>query len=423
MKPTKKELALRDARDLFASPPTDTAAQAEAAKLMQERFRLTRAEIGNVLGITTRQVLTRLAEYKNYAAKGLIPTGNIPLGLLEEPAEEVKEDFLESQSRTEINRETKELVKIDVVLDRIAEKVAGTLPSKNELRRIDEAFRLAKKQRRRIKGDEEGVSATVSDWHLGLVNEYYNLDTARDILNRFVGKIIRLTDLHRMQCPVRRVYLNLIGDNIQGSYANFSSQRWTTTLASVDQTQMLVEAMVGVIENLLVEFDEVEVSGCHGNHGYILPGKTTTEPDQANYETIAHRTLQWAFRHNKRVKFNLLEGRWYQIVNMYGYRLAMLHGHTIPGAGSFDGIQSAVRKLNMPDYDGMIMGHFHRAGRIPLPMFFGSRVPRTLYLNGTAIIGDDHSERFGSAHTQEWWIKFLGNGRVTAEYPVPLYAR
>jgi hypothetical protein len=414
---------MEQTKGLFCERPRSIEAQAEAAMILKTSLKLTRSEIGAVLDLSHRQVMSRLHRYKYYVASKSIPTAELNWDYHgNSPKAALVEDEQERLEKNAMNRESSAILRADVFEDRLAGAMALHLPTTQTLKGIDTLHKEYAAKRTKAKGHEEVAMATISDAHFGLVNEYFNVEMAKAALKLYLRKVIRLTDLHRFQCPVKTIHVNLLGDNIQGSGANFPNQRWTTLLSAVDQCEVFTEVAVEFIQELLVEFDNVVVNCQYGNHGYLAPKSSNSEPDHANYETLIHRSLAWAFRSNKRVQFNIGK-EWFQSVTVFDQRFLLTHGHAVKGAGSLDGIVSVLRKWAdiLPQFHHVILGHFHRLNRLALPRVFGTNMQRTCYMNGTAVMGDDFIQQFGSAHTNEYWFKFVGPGRVTAEYAVSLY--
>jgi hypothetical protein len=397
--------------------------QAEIAKILQTEYKLSRQEIANVMGLTLRQVQTRLVSFKAYAAKGLIPTGMPFVSWKENPRETVIKDEEERIARGYANAEAKEALDASIFEERFAAAVAKHIPTERNIEHVESMYFQNFINRMPSSGSEEAAVAVMSDWHYGLENSIFNAGVAQEVINRFVNKTIRLTELHRTQCPVKTLYFCPIGDNLQGSSGNFPAQRWTVHSTAVDQAEVLTGTLVRMIERWLIEYDKIIVYPRRGNHGNLYPKKVSVEPDHANIETVVHRTLRWIFKDNPRVEVHCNDEEWYTLANFMGVKALLTHGDAIPGAGSFDGILGTFRKLNdiLPTHDIAIMGHFHRRASLPMPSPFGSRKPRTLYLNGTAVLGDTHGEQYGAAHSTQWWNLFVNNERVTAEYAVSLY--
>lgn len=404
-------------------PTFDNPAQAEFCHALQSKFKLTRAQIANVTDLTERQVKTRLKQYRKFVATGEIPSveyAEVKPSDSTAALDDLIDEELSKEEQSVANSEGTFLVRKRMIEDAIAEAAARCMPSSHDLKAVEKLWRSARTRpsKRRV----ETAVALKSDWHVGLENNHYNDKVAIEVNDRFIRKTLRLTELHRTQCEVRKIVYILAGDNIQGSSANFPAQRWTVRLTAADQTEIYIGTEVKNIETLLVDYDEVEVVAMPGNHGNIYPKKTSVEPAHANFETMAHRALRWAFRNEPRVKF-ILTDEWYNVIDIDSYKLLVTHGHHISGGGSLDGIRASFRKLQdiLPYFDAFAVGHFHQFARLTMPQSFNSHRPRAGFMNGTAILGDTHSDQFGSAHSNQWWNFFVHDGSLTAEYPVNLY--
>lgn len=398
--------------------------EAEACKVLQQKFKLTRAQIALVLGLTERQAQTRLKQYRKYVATGEIPSKEFAnLGVQSEPfpIREVIEDEFERREGAAATKQAKVLIDNDILMEKIADRIAALLPSKSDLSKIDKLYKATRPKSVRGRGEECAV-ATMSDLHLCLTTHDHDYERGMRANDTFVRKVISLTDLHRHHCNVRTLHLNALGDLIQGT-ANYPSQRWDVDRPSVDQAEALVAVMVRNIETFLLHFDNVVVNWANGNHEYIVGKKQTTDPDISSWGQVAVRALVWAFRHNSRVTFNIPK-TWYQIVDIAGSKFMLTHGHAMAGSGSFDSIVATARKWAdvVPPHDYLILGHFHRLASLPLPKAYGSRIQRAVYVNGTAVGSDEFIEKMGGSPVTQWWLFFVKQGRgVTAEHKINLY--
>ncbi len=417
---SKKQQSLDSARDLFVNPPTDIVEQAEAAKYLKDTLSLTRPEIALTLGITDRQVKTRLVEWKNYVLKGQIPTGMLPLGNAI-PMEEVIFDVESKALETKLNKESTLIAKEDIFLTKLTTAIAPYLPTKHDLTAVEKLYREAFSGPRTHKEEEEEAVATMSDLHLYLTEKDHTVATGLQANDNFMKKVLRLTELQRSHCRVDTINLNVIGDMTQGT-ANFSNQRWTVDRPACDQAEGFTEVLVKDINLLLVNYGKVKVNVRNGNHGYIVPGKTSPDPAHSNWDTVIGRSIKWAFKDHPRVEINLSED-WYTIVEVMGTKILLTHGHDISGGGNFDQLIRTVNKWQaiLPEFSICIMGHFHRIACLPLPREHGSTKPRTLYTNGTAVISDSFLQRMGGSPTSQWWLMFFGKRGLTNEYRVDLY--
>lgn len=420
MKPSKSEIKLQSAKELFISPPTNIVEQAEAAKILRDDLKLSRAQIAEVLGITIRQVRTRLVSWKTYVLRGDIPTGKLPSLSSEEPLQEVLKDEEARLEILETRYVSKDILKQDTFLTKMTQAIAPYLPTSHDLSYIETIYKKSQKEESSHK-DLEVAVATMSDLHLCLNTKSHTFETGAKANDRFMSKVFKLTDLQRTHKNIKTLHINALGDLIQGT-ANFSNQRWSVDRPSINQAEALTEILVRDIELSLVNFENVVVNFREGNHGYIVSAKTSPDPDFSNWETVVGRSLQWAFRNHPRVKINLSED-WYSIVDILGTKMLLTHGHAVSGSGSFDNLIKTVNKWHaiLPHFDICVQGHWHRLARLPLPRSHYSERPRVLYVNGTSVKEDDFLQRMGGSPTPQWWLFFVGERGVTNEYAVDLY--
>ncbi len=418
-KQTKKQRA----SEIFENPPQSFEAQAEAAYILKSNLRLSRQEIADVLGLTLRQAMTRLSRYKYLVAKGLIPTAELSWAYSTAPIAEVVEDEQERLEKSSVNREATQSIRREILEDKLATAVAPLLAqAQKNVPAIERLHRDLLKKQRAPKTAPQDVVATMSDLHLELNTPGHPREKSYHAVDNFVATVLRLTELHRQTNPVNTLHLLALGDLIQGT-SNYPNQRWDVLEAAVDQAERLTKLLVGVIETLAVHFKTIEIHWGNGNHEYMSPKKTNPDPDQSSWGTVIARSLKWAFRDNPRIQFHIPE-TWYSIANVRGYRFLLTHGHAVKGSGSIDGLISQCRRWAdvLPEHDYVVMGHFHRLAKAPLPRRSTSAHHRYLYMNGTAVESDEFLEQFGSSPVSQWWVFFVNDKRgVTAEYSVDLY--
>lgn len=416
--------AAEDLREILFCLPAEEAErkdiQAEICKYLQTKYGLTRKQIAAVMGMTVRTVCTRLASYSGLVADGIIPTGALNG---EGHLEELLTDFAEGKQASLENKYGKERIAHLSAENAFTEKAAVLLPSQEHMDYLVSLRGALRAAEPHGQGQEEAAVALTSDLHYGLVNKDYDSALSASLFHSYLDKVIRLTNIKRSQCPVRTCYLVANGDGIQGSN-NFANQRWTTVESSLDQSIGLTKLYIQGIEKLLTSFDKVVFVGTSGNHSYIAPRKTSTEPNHATYEHMVYHSLSLAFRSNPSVEIQYSK-EWYIIVPILGgLRLLAHHGHALSGGGNYEAVSAVVRKWGdvLPDTFNLItLGHFHRSARLGMPKDRTTGNHRTIYMTGTAILGDDHSLQFGSSHQNEWVVLFATDSRVTSEYWVDLY--
>lgn len=406
-------------------PPQSIPAQSEAANLLKTRLSLTRNEIADVLGLSVRQVMSRLHRYKYFVANGEIPSKEVNWDYAgDSPFASVVEDEQERLEKNALNREAVETVRRNIFEEKLAEAVAPIVAqARANVPAIERLHRdYCKTHAKKPKTAEQDVVAVMSDLHLELNTPGHPQEKSYTAVDNFVATVLRLTELHRETNRVNTLHLLALGDLIQGT-SNYPNQRWDVLIPAIDQAEKMTALLVIALERLAVHFETVEVWWGNGNHEYINPKKTNTDPDQASWGTVIARALKWAFRDNKRIKFHIPE-TWYSVADIKGSRFLLTHGHSVKGSGNFDGLVAQCRKWAdvLPAHDYVVMGHFHRTASLPLPRAFGSTKHRYLYMNGTAVESDEFLEQFGGSPVSQWWCFFVNEKRgITAEYKVDLY--
>ena len=399
--------------------PIGTSEEAECAKVLKDTYRLTRADIGEVMGLSTRQVMTRLVEYKNYVAKGLIPSTKYSQVYNEDPREEVLGDEAERRNRLSLNRESRHLLATTLFEDRLATALAEITPTERDFTFIKSLHVKLPKVKRK---SSQSAFATISDLHAHLSTLGHPAGKSRIAMRNFMRKIKRLTELQRESFNVDTLYAMILGDIMQGT-SNYPNQRWDVDAAAIDQAKGVAEILIEFIEFALTIFDKIVVVWANGNHEYIEPHKTSTDPDHSSWGTVIANYLQYAFRNEPRFEIKIPE-TWYQIVDIEGYKFMVTHGHVVSGGGTYEKLIAQARKWQdiLPQFDYLCMGHFHRYAELPLPRAYGSRTDRKLLMNGTAVESDDFLERGGGSPTPLWWMGFVSaNHGITNKYDVRLY--
>jgi len=427
--PTKAEIKLAEANetlgDLCANPLRSIEAESEAAMYLKTKLKFTRQQIADFLGLSHRQVMTRLHMYALYAERGSIPTaeyaGRFGKTTSEEtPREGVILDEMERQTRSVVTKIKNDLMRSDILQQRIVDACVLKLPSAANMGAVEELYAAATRTRSKTKGSEQTAIAGNSDLHLCLQNANHTFEDGMRANDNYVKKVIRLTDIQRNSFPVSKLHYNVLGDNLQGT-ANFPHQKWDVDRASIDQAEALAEVLVKNIQTYLIHFDELTVNLVWGNHAKII--QNNVDPLHSNWEQVAHKMVQFAFRDNPRVKFNFAT-TWWLHVDVMGTGMLLTHGDAAKGASGLDSIVNLYRKWSdiLPPYDIAFQGHIHRFNRLALPRKFGTRRPRTLYIHGTAVKEDEHTSQFGGSPSNQWWIIFVNKERgVTVEYAADLY--
>lgn len=421
MKPIER---LKNALEEFKGKKFETfEGQCEAAKYIQDKHKLGRADIALILELSERQVKTRLSSgLLNCVAKGLIPSVEFEskTGFSSKAAIEVLKDEDAKSENLKLGSEARNVLKMSHFSDKLLAAIGSQLPSEEMLERLKlyaasfKTFRVNNENR-----PTKIAMATMSDAHFFQVSGTFNPEVAQKANFMYFHQVFERTRLARMHSNIDTIHLNLLGDNMQGT-ANYDNQRWDADRPSIDQAEWLTKIYVGNVIACLQHFDHVVINGMPGNHGKIT--KNSTDPDYSNWETVVLRSLQWAFRTHNRVTFNLTDD-WYQIIEANGQKFMLTHGHAMHGAGNYDNVVSTIRKWQdtLEYFDYVVLGHFHRLAMLPLTRNKSNPKHRFVFMNGCYPTEDSFIEKFGASHTNLQWLFFIGEAGITDAIDIELY--
>jgi len=222
------------------------------------------------------------------------------------------------------------------------------------------------------KYDSEATAVVLaSDWHVEetvdpqKVNfkNKYNLDIAKQRADEFFQSTLKLILKEQQNVKINTLVLALLGDFISGNIHDELLEN--CSLRPIDASIFAENLLVSGIEFLLQNSDLNIVIPCHvGNHARITH-KIHFSTEQGNsLETIIYYHLSNYFKNNKRVTF-LISDSYYQIVNIYDYKIRFHHGHAIKSGGGIGGIYpptykaiSQWQKIEHADLD--CFGHLHQ---------------------------------------------------------------
>ena len=226
-----------------------------------------------------------------------------------------------------------------------------------------------------------------SDWHWGEsvspdeianVNEF-NLEIAHDRAKRMVERTIDLL-FGRLNNPsYDGLVLALGGDMICGT---IHEELVANSTPIMPQVLSLYDALIGVIDAMLVHFDNLFIPCVTGNHGRTTRKPVAKDRAATNYDWLTYQLLERRYRADKRVTFMIPDGPdcHYRI---YNQRYLLTHGDQFRSGGdSIIGPLGPITRgahkkasrnaaLDM-DFDTMICGHFHRLMQLPSLIVNGS---------------------------------------------------
>jgi hypothetical protein len=281
----------------------------------------------------------------------------------------------------------------------------------------------------RRKAKEEVAIALFSDIQLAKVTPDYNSEIAEQRVLLYADKIIEIARIQRKSHPVKKVCVFALGDIVEGELI-FPGQEHL--IDSSLYRQVTIDGpriMIGFLNKLLAEFEEVDCHFVIGNHG-ALGGKSRRSYDpETNADRMLYKIVEMAYEDNKRINFNVPEGEgernWYTVADL-GERCKffLFHGDQVRGFGGFPwygfgkkilGWKALASAGLMEDFNYACAGHYH--------------TPNTQYINDVRLWINGSTESYNTFAQEQLasmgrpcqYLLFCKNGLgVTSEYLINL---
>lgn len=274
------------------------------------------------------------------------------------------------------------------------------------------------------KGRPEVAVALLSDLQTGKVTPDYNSDVARERVMRYARKIVRITNIQRMDHPVNHCVVPLLGDLVEGCDI-FPGQQYLLDSTLYRQVfESTPSIIVDFLQYLLANFDTVTVEAVQGNHGRI--GRKGVFGPEDNADRMVHRLISMLMREEPRITFNLAdpagERAWYKVMHIGNYSAMLIHGDQIkasmgyPFYGYGKKIHAWASGGISEPFKDLMAGHFHQIASIPFNH-------RTLWQNGSTESTNTYAQEFLAAQSPAaQWLLFCDpkEGQITGSYAVRL---
>lgn len=283
-------------------------------------------------------------------------------------------------------------------------------------------FSPPEKDRRRK--DEEVAICVLSDWQLGKKTPTYSSETCAERVEKYCHKVSRLVEIQRLDHPVKRVALFLLGDMIEGELI-FPGQAWH--IDSSLYRQMTIdgpEILTGVIAWASQTFQEVDVYAVPGNHGSLAGRARRDMHPESNGDRMLYQITSKLTGEYSNVTWHIAED-WWMVADLGDKsRFFLLHGEDVRGSVGIPwygwtkkilGLGSMESIWPEMSFDHMVAGHFHT----PVSVYINGR---RLWVNASTESHNPYAARqLSAAGEPAQWLLFSKPGRgVTAEYLVDL---
>ncbi len=272
--------------------------------------------------------------------------------------------------------------------------------------------------------DEEVAVALLSDLQTGKITPDYNTDVCRARVLAYAHKIVKITNIQRLDHPVRHCRVAMLGDVVEGVDV-FPGQQWlldSTLYRQLMETTPTI--IIDFLRVLLANFDTVTVEAVQGNHGRI--GRKGVFGPEDNADRMVYRLIKLLMRDEPRLTFNMAdpvgERAWYSIMTVGNYRAMLIHGDQIRGANGYPwyGLGKKVHSWaagGIPEtFDDLFLGHYHQLGMMPLNK-------RVAWANGAVESTNTFAaETLAAQSDPSQWLLFVHpeRGVVTGSYAVRL---
>jgi hypothetical protein len=266
------------------------------------------------------------------------------------------------------------------------------------------------------KGRAEVAIIHCTDWQLGKRTVSYGSETCGQRIDRFIDKVVHITDIQRKHHPVREAVLMLGGDMVEGM-GIFPGQSYEVDSHLYEQLFEVSRLISKTISTLANNFESVRVVCEYGNHGRI--GRYGEMPKGDNIDRISYEIARSKVGHL--VKEWQSSDAWYQIIHIGNYKALLVHGDEVKSFGGNTPAFGILRKVNawaggvIEDFNDCYMGHWHTP--MSLTMSNGGRI----FVTGSPESHNEYAREFVAATgipSQRLHFVDPDKGRVAAEYVV-----
>jgi len=328
-----------------------------------------------------------------------------------------QDQIIEKAEQRRVNEHIGELVKENLVIDKIVSAITK-IPLITPTKRPKIQYTSSPQEAVMLFGCSHLGLAVNSEEVGGLGG--YGLPTFKKRWERYVERVIRITDLHRTTHQINKLNIAFLGDIVHGSN---DAGKWGFLHTEQNIVDQLFEASQeipkGIIE-LAQIYPEIEISCVYGNHGRV--GKYGTEKKFVNWDYVLYKFMETSLAQYKNIKFTIPRSP-FQVMQVMDKKFLLIHGSGIrsyvgipwygitrteakyrsilDGNKSIDQMwktmqEQGIDKLGHKEmmqfafnytrsFDYFILGHFHQSGEMETSS--GGRI----IMNSSFIGGDDYS--------------------------------
>jgi hypothetical protein len=209
--------------------------------------------------------------------------------------------------------------------------------------------------------NQETMVCLISDCHMALVTDSYNIDIAVERGDYHINRILRIFDIITGTIPIKKIVLIFLGDVVAGQDI-YPAQAYHTEAIVMQQIYSHASPFViKMIKSVAELVPKVVVHMISGNHGRT--GKDV--PREVNFDNILAMDIRRRFETHPRVKVNVY---WQTkaIVSIEKRLFLITHGDLIRqwfNIPIYGLVNKGMRWQGAIEYNWsyMVHGHFHTA--------------------------------------------------------------
>jgi len=244
---------------------------------------------------------------------------------------------------------------------------------------------------KRRKGEEHAL-IHATDWQLGKKTPSYSVEQCKTRIRQFAAKIVALTEVQRADHPVKHATIMFGGDMVEGITV-FPGQAWEVDSTLFDQLFECANLEAWFVQEMLKNFETVNVVCEYGNHGRI--GRRGDVPGSDNIDRMSYEIARQQVSDDRATWQT--SAAWYQMVEIGNYRAMLAHGDEIKSFGGNTPAFGILRKANAwrsgvtePFHD-LYLGHFHT------PMTLTTASGGQVYVTGSPESENAYAAEFVAA--------------------------
>lgn len=224
----------------------------------------------------------------------------------------------------------------------------------------DVKFNKGNKKLKPLEKTDNSIVVPMSDWHIGLRTEEFNLEVANDRVEQYANKVVHYANMF----DVNTVNVIGIGDLMNGSYMR-ANQLAENELSFSEQIVSASDMVFEFLELLSKELNVVYMGSIIGNHSRMSSGAPSNAQEGDSGENILDAVVEKYIKlsKNKRLSVDNKKTSNRDIsCSINGVEIKAVHGDLI-SKKSKEKLQQFI-SMDEKFYDILLYGHFHHSSYV-----------------------------------------------------------